>query len=78
MTGRTGRKPLPWRPGRCESCRKVLYNERSEAKRVRRMTGDHGLSVYACPSGLGFHLGHVAAAVKAGLLTRDDVYGDAS
>lgn len=68
----------PWAPGRCERCRKVLYERRSEARRVRRMTGDEGLSVYPCPRGQGFHLGHLAPDVKAGLATRDEVYGERS
>ena len=62
-------------PGRCDACRKVVYVRRQAARKARRMMADSGLSVYACPKGYGFHLGHIAPQIKAGQATRDEIYG---
>ena len=68
-------KPHGWAPGRCEACRKIAYLDRAGARRARRMMGDSGLSVYQCPQGVGWHLGHLSVEIKAGHATRDEIYG---
>lgn len=45
----------------CSPCRKRSYGSRKDARKARkaRHADDSCVHVYACPDGLGWHLGHV-------------------
>lgn len=57
----------------CPDCGKRLYASKQAAKRIVRVV-DRGLRPYRCPSGLGWHCGHLPARVVAGRVTRREVY----
>lgn len=57
----------------CEPCDKRTYHEKSVAKRAARVLHrDDHLSIYQCPANpeSGYHIGNLAAAVKAGKVDR--------
>lgn len=47
----------------CETCHKRAYHSRAAAKAARTALGDHGLSIYRCDTGDGFHLGHLTPGI---------------
>lgn len=60
-------------------CAKVGYERRrfahQAAKRLKLNTGTRGVRPYACPACGLWHVGHLPAATKAGVLSSDAVYG---
>lgn len=59
-------------------CVKIHYRSKRVAKRARKSIPDGGaLRPYRCLSCTGrpWHLGHLPAIVRAGILSRSDVYG---
>lgn len=56
----------------CSTCGKRYYAARTDAKRAIRIgLRGHGLHVYECPVGEGYHLGHLPRRVRMGGLSVD-------
>lgn len=58
----------------CEREDKILYSDRGEARKARQKLRHRNLHVYPCPSGNGFHLGHMPEVIRSGRMTRDRVF----
>lgn len=63
-------KPIAWVT--CRDCTKRTYHSKSDARLVRRRIPGR-LTVYRCPVGAGWHLGHLPAMVVRGLAGRDQL-----
>lgn len=63
--------------GSCEACGgKAVYFDRKDAKIAARRAGFTGTQAFHCPTNPQFwHLGRIADEVRAGLKTREEVYG---
>lgn len=53
---------------------KRAYPTNRQAKRIRRIMQADGVRVYKCPTGDGYHLGHIPQAVLEGHITRGEIY----
>lgn len=68
-----------WRS--CPACQnadgtpKRAYPTNRQAKRIQRIMQAEGIRVYKCPTGDGYHLGHLPPSVRAGRITRGEIYG---
>ena len=56
----------------CPDCNKRAYHSKSGARIVKRRLPGH-ISVYRCPTGAGWHLGHLPVMVLRGLAGRDQL-----
>jgi hypothetical protein len=47
----------------CETCDKFTYRTRRDARQARKAyhRGDQGMQAYECPTGRGYHLGHISS-----------------
>lgn len=56
----------------CEPCGKRAYDSRATARAVAKtIPGDH-MTAYRCPTGNGYHLGHLPRSVVHGLSSKAD------
>ena len=67
------RRPYPPRGYHTCDCGKRCYYTKSAAKRVRRIMGDSGLSVYRCPHSDTWHIGHKPRPLVRGEISRDEI-----
>lgn len=55
----------------------VLPDARHAARQARQLLPDRrGVSVYECGDSGFWHVGHLPFAVRRGLATRDEIYGE--
>lgn len=64
----TGSGGQPLSMGACPTCQKQCWSTRKAAKRALRSihTGAKKMSVYPCPTGNGYHYGHLPKPVLEG------------
>lgn len=63
--------------GTCPTCHKRTFRRRKDARQAaRRAHPDDHMAAYACPTGDGWHYGHLPTDVRKGRATRGEVYSD--
>ncbi len=61
----------------CPADGKRTYNSRRDARKAGKSTKGRGMNAYECPSGSGWHVGHLPARVVQGRIGRDSLPGGA-
>ena len=63
---------IPWVT--CTQCGKRTYHSKADARLVKRRLPGH-VAAYRCPTGPGWHLGHLPTVVLRGVVGRDQLVG---